>query len=215
MKIFSKPCDPSPLKQESESTWSKRLGETTFRNDFRIHDVKLCYTESIQPPAPARINISSDILPAANVEEKYKSTCKEAYVNPNSRRQNQDDTKLMDSTYDKQAVYRTNFKMCVDRNLDGFSTTNRVVYPARKPISLPSCRDLSVLKLSTDPCSAGPLGAKVLDFPTSSEYLDSFRGIPTESRHTKVKRNLDHVKCMAFINFSNVSACMHGHLVET
>ena len=195
MKIFPKIANHSPLKQESESSWRKRLGETTFRSDFRVPDTRLCYTKCLLPPVPARINISSNKISAIDVEEKYKSASKAAYENPNSQR------RLKSASYNKQAVHHTNFKMCVDNNFDGFCTTNRIEYPVRKPdVSLPSCQgfDLSVLKLS-DPC---PLGNKILGSATKSEYLDSFRGIASESLHQKVKQNYnqDHVKCMHFIH---------------
>lgn len=152
-----------------------KADQTTFRTNFHPHDVKQCFTKSIPPPEPALINISSKISPV-NVPETYKTATQTSFRNPKSA---QITIPLMEqerSTFDKKRIYNTNFKMSIDNNFNGFSTTNSIAYPPTQrgqnltSASLSKHNDLSVLKLS-DPSL---LGTKI-SYHTKPEYLDSFR----------------------------------------
>lgn len=184
---------PSPLKQEPGSTC--RADQTTFRSNFQPHDVKLCYTKSIQPPKPALINISSKISPV-NVPETYNTATQMSFRNPKSLSLSTTllVPELERSTFDKKRIYNTNFKMSVDDHFNGFSTTNSLAYPTTSQTGsnskqLPKA-DLSVLKLS-DPSLLG----NTISYRTKPEYLDSFREFTNDNlrENTGCHDNQHHI----------------------
>ena len=175
----------SSLKQESGL---KGPVETSFRHDFKIPDTASCYTQSIKPPEPARINISCN-QPPKNVDETYRSVTKAAYRTQNTENSTTHKS-LKPSGFDRQRIYNTNFKMSVDNSFLGYCTSHHAEFPCETATGRSPLRSyadtLSVLKVS----KPGPLGNKTDDIQLPKpSYLDSYKAIPSNTYKRIIKKN--------------------------
>lgn len=146
---------------------------TTFRQDYTAQPLETSRRKSFEPLPPASVihkNACYLKMHGSLTQNTYKPPpvlkAKELHLGKGEEKSTKSEDSLRSIP---NKMFATNFHLSADRRLDTHCTTNQEGFPPLVPQpALPASHYKDV--------ASGPLGGRVLDQPTKSEYCSVFRG---------------------------------------